>query len=85
MLAAVGGLFAYNRFFREEPAPYFASDEEHFLYGSVGTEAEQGVPYWIWLVLPRVFPEYLPGPGGYASLGLLGDATATRCRSACRR
>ena len=71
VLAALGGLFAYNRFFREEPAPYFASAEEHFLYGSVGTEAQQGIPYWIWLVLPRVFPEYLPGPGGYASIGLL--------------
>jgi len=71
LLAVVGGLFAYNRFFREEPAPFFATDEEHFLYGSVGTEAEQGVPYWIWLVLPRIFPEYLPGPGGYASIGIL--------------
>ena len=58
---ALGGLFTYVRFFREEPPPFFASDEEHFLYGSVGTEAEQGVPYWIWLVLPRIFPEYLPG------------------------
>ena len=28
------------------------------------------MPYWIWLVLPRIFPEYLPGPGGYASLGI---------------
>ena len=72
LLALAGGLFAYDRFFREEPAPFFASDEEHFLYGSIGTEAEQGVPYWIWLVLPRVFPEHLPRPGGYASLGLLG-------------
>ncbi len=73
VLAIVGGaagLFAYRQFFREEPAPYFASDEEHFLFGSIGTEAEQGVPYWIWLVLPRIFPEYLPGPGGYASLGM---------------
>ena len=84
VLIAVGGLFAYNRFFREQPAPYFASDEEHFLYGSVGTEAEQGVPYWIWLVLPRIFPEYLPAPGGYASIGVLGQP-GTRCRSACRR
>ena len=59
------GLFVYNQFFREEPAPFFESDEEHFLYGSVGTEADQGVPYWIWLVLPRVFPDLLPAPGGY--------------------
>jgi hypothetical protein len=73
VLAAIGGLFAYNHFFREEAPPYFASDEEHFLYGSIGTEAEQGVPYWIWLVLPRVFPDHLPRPGGYAALGLVGD------------
>jgi hypothetical protein len=71
VLAVVGGVFVYTRFFREEPAPYFASDEEHFLYGSVGTEAEQGIPYWIWLVLPRVFPEHLPAPGGYASIGIV--------------
>lgn len=73
VMIALGGLFTYNRFFREEPAPYFESDEAHFLYGSVGTEAEQGIPYWIWLVLPRVFPEYLPGPGGYASIGVLSQ------------
>jgi len=72
VLTAVGGLFAYNRFFREEPPPYFASDEEHFLYGSVGTEAEQGVPFWIWVVLPRIFPEHLPRPGGLASIGIVG-------------
>jgi hypothetical protein len=71
VFVAVGGLFVYDRFFREEAAPYFQSDEEHFLYGSVGTEAEQGIPYWIWLVLPRIFPEYLHGPGGYASIGVL--------------
>ena len=68
-------------FFREEPAPYFASDEEHFLFGSVGTEAQQGIPYWIWLVLPRVFPEYLPRPGGYASTRI---AVAGRPRDADR-
>src|SRR5688572_18999 len=70
LVGAVGGLIAYNTFFREEPAAYFESDEEHFLYGSVGTEGQEGIPYWIWLVLPRIFPEYLPGPGGYAALGI---------------
>jgi len=71
LLAALGGLFVYEQFFRAEPAPFFASDEDHFLYGSVGTEPGQGVPYWIWVVLPRIFPEYLPRPGGYAAVGLL--------------
>ncbi len=70
-LVVLGGAIAYVGFLREEPAPYFASDEDHFLFGSIGTEAQDGIPYWIWLVLPRVFPEHLPGPGGYASLGLL--------------
>lgn len=30
----------------------------------------EGVPYWMWLVLPRLFPEYLPASGGYTSLGI---------------
>ena len=70
LLAAVAGYVGYDKFLRERPPPHFASDEEHFLYGSIGTETLTGVPYWIWLVLPRLFPEYLPGPGGYASLGI---------------
>ena len=65
-------MITYNTFMRQQPAPFFESDEEHFLYGSVGTEEAEGVPYWIWLVLPRIFPDLLPGPGGYASLGVLG-------------
>src|SRR4051812_27934844 len=71
VLAVIGGWLTYARFFREEPAPYFQSDEDHFLYGSVGTEALQGIPFWIWLVLPRIFPEYLHAPGGYASIGVV--------------
>jgi processive rubber oxygenase RoxA-like protein len=70
-LVVVGGAVTYIKFFREEPAPFFESDEDHFLFGSVGTEGEQGIPFWIWLVLPRIFPEHLPGPGGYASIGML--------------
>ncbi|MBM80122.1 MAG: hypothetical protein CMJ78_05950 [Planctomycetaceae bacterium] len=45
---------------REVPQE-FASAEDRFKYGSVGAEEDQGIPYWIWLVLPRIFPEYLPG------------------------
>jgi mono/diheme cytochrome c family protein len=71
VLVIAGGVFTYDHFFRTEPAPFFASDEDHFLFGSIGTEETDGIPYWIWLVLPRLFPEYLPAPGGYASLGML--------------
>src|SRR4029450_3387314 len=67
----IGGLFTYTHFFRTEPAPFFASEEDHFLFGSIGTEETDALPCSIWLVLPRLFPEYLPAPGGYASLGML--------------
>lgn len=46
----------------------YASPEQQFNYGTIGTEQIDSVPYWIWLILPRLFPEKLPGPGGYASL-----------------
>lgn len=70
LAVAIGaGAFVYAHFYRVD-TPFFASDEDHFLFGSIGNE-DEGVPYWIWLVLPRIFPEYLPSPGGYAALGAL--------------
>lgn len=68
LIGGVGYIAWYN-LFREVPT-YYESPEEHFKYGSIGTENAEGIPYWIWLVLPRLFPEYLPGNGGYTSLGL---------------
>jgi hypothetical protein len=74
-LAAAGTLYFILRFNRDEPVTY-ASPEEHFKYGSTGGERESGIPYWIWKVLPKMFPEYLPGktytPGTeYISLGFI--------------
>ena len=48
-----------------------ADGAEHFKYGSVGIEPEEGLPYWIWQVLPRLFADKLPG--GYASLGFIWE------------
>jgi mono/diheme cytochrome c family protein len=70
-MGVIAGVIAYVKLFRAQPPPVFSSDEDHFLYGSVGTESEHGIPYWIWLVLPRIFPEHLPRPGGYAALGVM--------------
>jgi len=39
-------------------------------HGSIGAEGQQGMPLWIFVVLPRLFPEYLPRPGGWGALGL---------------
>ncbi len=55
---------------RRTPLATYDRPEEHFKYASVGTEAVNGIPFWIWVVLPRLFPEKLPDSGGYTSLGL---------------
>jgi mono/diheme cytochrome c family protein len=64
--------FAWYNFFREVPQPAWITDnqEMNFLYGSIGGEASAGLPYWIIVVLPRIFGEYIPGPGGYAAFGV---------------
>ncbi len=42
-----------------------------FNHGSIGNESAQGLPYWIWRVLPTMFPDYLPGNhDGYGSIGV---------------
>jgi mono/diheme cytochrome c family protein len=71
MLMSAVSLHGYYRLRFVAPVQQLESAEEHFLYGSIGTEEATGVPYWIWLVLPRIFPDLLPAPGGYASIGLM--------------
>src|SRR5215468_7415471 len=66
-----GAWLMWDRLYRERPQPAsITSDaDEAFLYGSIDNESQVGLPYWVALVLPRVFGErYLPGPGGYAAL-----------------
>ena len=72
VLAAIIGAIAWTKFFREEPQPGWvtATPEMRFKYGSIGAENDAGIPYWIFYVLPRMFPEKLPGPGGYAAFGV---------------
>jgi mono/diheme cytochrome c family protein len=73
---AAAGLLAYAFLQRNTPERH-AGIEAHFKYGSIGAESEiAGVPYWIWVVLPRVFPEHLPDrPGeGYARMGFVYES-----------
>ncbi|MGF1480736.1 MAG: cytochrome c [Cyanophyceae cyanobacterium] len=71
-LLAIAGVayYGWQGVYRQKPLTVYESPEEHFKYGSIGTESVSGIPFWIWVVLPRLFPEKLPGPGGYTSLGL---------------
>jgi hypothetical protein len=73
VLAAAGGLLWW-KLFREVPQQLAdGSIEEAFKYGSIGAENDQGIPFWIWLLMPKMFPEYLPRPGGYAALGFVWE------------
>jgi hypothetical protein len=75
LLLIFGGLFTWEKFFRQEKQ-VFASEAEQFKYGSLGAEGDRGVPYYLWLVLPRVFPDLMPGPGGYKSFGVVWEEGA---------
>jgi hypothetical protein len=65
------GIAAWYTFYREVPQPAWitANPRDDFFYGSVKAERSAGLPFWIWLVLPRICADNLPGPGGYAALG----------------
>jgi hypothetical protein len=62
----------------QQDAESFPDIVQHFKYGSVGTEARVGLPYWIWRVLPTVFADKLPNrPGeGYERLGFMFEGAA---------
>ena len=72
ILAVPLGIYGWYKFFRDVPQPgsITGDPERNFLYGSIGAEGEAGIPYWIIVVLPRIFDDLLPGPGGYASFGI---------------
>ena len=72
MVAIPTAVYGWYKFFRDVPQPEWitADPAMNFLYGSIGSESQGGVPYWLIVVLPRIFDDLLPGPGGYASLGL---------------
>jgi hypothetical protein len=71
VLAVVIGITIWSKFYWSEPQPQWITTDRRndFLYGAVEADDTPGLPYWVWLALPRMFPEYLPGPGGYAALG----------------
>jgi len=74
----VSGLYLVERFTRNRPVDY-ADDAMHFMRGSTGGETMNGIPYWIWITLPEIFPQYLPDktPGrGYSAFGMIYEPGA---------
>jgi hypothetical protein len=79
MLAGVAalavGAVALRRFM-DNGTPSFAAVEAHFKYGSIGAEPESGVPYWIWKVLPSLYPDEFGGRQDYSAFGFLYERDA---------
>jgi hypothetical protein len=71
-LVVVVGVTGWYYLLREVHT-HFDSEEENFKYGSAGAEAASGVPYWVWYVLPQVFADHMPAPGGYQAFGLVWE------------
>jgi hypothetical protein len=72
VLVAAAAVTTWCALYRVVKQPnWIASDErDAYFYGSIEAGKTAGLPYWVWLAMPRIFPEHMPGPGGYASLGL---------------
>lgn len=75
VLGAIVGGIAWQKLLRVHPQDpeVLASADMKFKYGSLGAENDRGLPYLVWMVLPRIFPEMMPGPGGYKSFGLVWE------------
>src|SRR3954465_6993921 len=77
LVLALIGLFIGGklllRFARDE-TPTYDSIEEHFKYGSIGSEPSNGIPYWIWKILPSLYPEEFGRRQDYSAFGFLYEA-----------
>ncbi len=72
-LVMVTGIYLVERFTRDRPVDY-ADDVMFFERGSTGGEKMDGIPYWVWVTLPEIFPDYLPDKKagrGYSSFGMI--------------
>src|SRR5262247_4116797 len=69
VLAMVLGIVALHRLGRDS-TPYHADVVEHFKYGSIGSEPESGLPYWVFQAIPTLFPEVF-GDRGWEVFGFL--------------
>ena len=81
VIAAVVGAIAWWKFFKSGEQQ-FATPADRFNYGSLAGEPLAGIPYPIFMILPRVFPDLVakyategygpkkPGFGGYGAFGL---------------
>ena len=70
-LSAPAGYVLWDQLLRAgEPAVY-EDPEEQFKYGALGLKA--GLPTYLWAVMPEVFADLMPHPGGWEVFGFLDE------------
>ena len=67
-------IWLFQRYAPDEPVK-FSDIEDHFKYGSIGSDVENGLPFEIMRVLPGLFPQYLPkgAPHDYTAFGFIQE------------
>lgn len=60
--------------FTDRSTPVYRDPAEHFKYGSIGSEPDGGLPYWIWRALPVLFADKL-GPQGFETFGMIYESS----------
>lgn len=67
-------VMAAQRYALNRPVAY-EDVEDHFKYGSIGSDIENGLPLRILQALPRLFPKYLPegGPPDLTAFGFIQE------------
>ncbi len=76
LVVGVLGLFAFLNVFAPDRPVDYEDDEDHFYYGSIGSDISGGLPLKVLQVLPAMFPEYLPQesqPHDYTAFGFLQE------------
>jgi len=68
------GISLWKNLGEAKPVPVFPNIEDHYKYGVIGLGQQSRIPYWIWRVLPTIFPEKLLDPGNLASLGFIYES-----------
>ncbi len=74
VLIVIALLILSGRYVGVGEAMRFTDDLEHFKYGSIGAEVD-GYPYKVWMALPVIFKDRLPG--GYESFGFHREPSHT--------
>ena len=70
-LLGLMGFVAWDQLARVKEVTAFEDAELNFKYGGLTTGP--GVPYYLFAVLPDVFPDLIPGRGGFEAFGLVDE------------